>query len=89
MNIILFDSLNRKNLLPLTYTKPAAELRVGILKIKEKWEHYFKQEISYLSEDYLKVHSEILEGCKIAFAQSLELLGKNMMESMGLKRSTK
>ncbi len=28
--------IEHKTLLPLTYTKPVAELRVGILKIKEK-----------------------------------------------------
>ncbi len=55
MNIILFDSQNRDNLLPLTYTRPVAEIRVGILKIKEKWDHYFKQNSSFLTIDYLNV----------------------------------
>ena len=37
MNYILFDDSNRENLLPLTFTRPIAEIRVGILTIKEKW----------------------------------------------------
>jgi len=34
----LFDGVGHVALKPLTYTKPVAELRVGILTIKEKWE---------------------------------------------------
>ncbi|MCD7973007.1 MAG: glucose-1-phosphate thymidylyltransferase [Candidatus Azobacteroides sp.] len=55
MNIILFDGKYRGNLLPLTFTRPVAEIRVGILTIREKWEKYFPDAtISYLTEDYLK-----------------------------------
>lgn len=38
-NIIFFDSEEHRTLLPLTYTKAVSELRVGILKIHEKWEN--------------------------------------------------
>ncbi len=54
MNIILFDAQQRQNLLPLTYTKPVAELRVGILKIVEKWNKHLKTECSFLTEEYLQ-----------------------------------
>ncbi|NCA86742.1 hypothetical protein EOM75_05790, partial [Candidatus Falkowbacteria bacterium] len=30
MNYILFDDYSRNHLLPLTFTRPVAELRVGI-----------------------------------------------------------
>ena len=40
MNYILFDGEYRDNLLPLTYTKPVADLRIGILTIREKWEKH-------------------------------------------------
>ncbi len=53
MNLILFDDHGWENLLPLTYTKPIAELRVGILKIREKWEKTLGSEASYLTQDYL------------------------------------
>ncbi len=53
MNYILFDDSNRENLLPLTFTRPIAEIRVGILTIKEKWEHYLKSKVSFLAEEYL------------------------------------
>ena len=53
MNIILFDTPEqRKNLLPLTYTRPIAEFRCGIYKIAEKWSER-GQQISFLTENYL------------------------------------
>jgi hypothetical protein len=37
-NIILFDDTDvRRQLLPLTYTRPTALLRIGITTIEEKW----------------------------------------------------
>lgn len=54
MNIILFDHNNRDNLKPLTFTRPASDLRVGILKISEKWEKRFNTKVSNLTVDYLK-----------------------------------
>ena len=51
MNVILFDS-NRSNFYPLSYTRPISEFRIGILTIKEKWTHYYKN-ISTKTEDYL------------------------------------
>lgn len=52
-NIILFDDDHWKSLLPLTYTKPIAELRVGILTIAEKWKNRIGGNISYITQDYL------------------------------------
>ena len=53
MNYILFDGEYRDNLLPLTYTKPVADLRVGILTIREKWEKYLGFTTTTITEDYL------------------------------------
>ncbi|HHH49956.1 MAG TPA: glucose-1-phosphate thymidylyltransferase, partial [Saprospiraceae bacterium] len=52
-NIILFDSDVRDRLLPLTFTRPVCELRVGILTIKEKWEKWLNGKASYITQDYL------------------------------------
>jgi len=52
-NIILFDSEVRDQLLPFTFTKPMGELRIGILTIREKWEHFLKGTASYITQDYL------------------------------------
>ena len=51
MNTILFD-YNREIFLPLTFTRPISDLRIGIVTIKEKWECYFDT-VSVKTEDYL------------------------------------
>lgn len=54
-NYILFDTKkNYENLLPLTFTRPVSDLRVGIMTIKEKWEYYFDTSFSVLTQDYMK-----------------------------------
>ena len=54
MTIILFDDLSRDSLLPLTFTRPVAALRLGILTIAEKWQHRLRADASFLTEGYLK-----------------------------------
>lgn len=55
MNIILFDSIARIHLLPLTFTRPVAQLRAGISTIADKWRRHFPDNpISFLTPDYLK-----------------------------------
>lgn len=53
MNYILFDDNSWDNLLPLTFTRPVSEIRIGILKISEKWRKYLNNHTSYLTKDYL------------------------------------
>ncbi|MCK5775531.1 MAG: GlmU family protein, partial [Bacteroidales bacterium] len=47
--------------LPLTYTRPVAELRIGILTIREKWEKHLGYTTSTLTEDYLSKKFPIVE----------------------------
>ncbi|SHG23230.1 GlmU family protein [Flagellimonas flava] len=53
MNYILTDGPRRTALLPFTFTRPVAEIRIGILTIREKWERYLKAETSFKTEGYL------------------------------------
>ena len=53
MNYILFDGPSRNQLLPFTYTRPVADLRVGILTIREKWETYLQATTTTVTEEYL------------------------------------
>lgn len=54
MNLILFDdSTIRTNLLPFTFTRPIANIRVGILTITEKWEKRLNTKASFETEEYL------------------------------------
>ena len=61
MNYILFDGPYRDNLLPFTYTKPVADLRIGILTIREKWELFLKTTTTTFTEDYLSEKYPMVE----------------------------
>ena len=53
--IVLFDDpAIRGSLLPFTFTRPVADIRVGILKISEKWQHYTSSEVFFLTQEYLQ-----------------------------------
>jgi len=52
-NLILFDDAQRAQLLPLVFTRPVCDLRVGILTIRQKWERRLGVSSSTLAEDYL------------------------------------
>lgn len=52
-NIILFDDESREQMLPLSYTRPVAEIRTGIYTIRERWEKLLKGKASYITSDYL------------------------------------
>jgi UDP-N-acetylglucosamine diphosphorylase/glucosamine-1-phosphate N-acetyltransferase len=54
-NLILFDDpALRGNLLPFTFTRPVADIRVGILTIAEKWERKLHTTTGYFTQDYLR-----------------------------------
>jgi UDP-N-acetylglucosamine diphosphorylase / glucose-1-phosphate thymidylyltransferase / UDP-N-acetylgalactosamine diphosphorylase / glucosamine-1-phosphate N-acetyltransferase / galactosamine-1-phosphate N-acetyltransferase len=56
MNYILFDDQNiRPALLPLTFTRPVCEIRMGIQTISEKWNDVLKTKVSFQTQDYLQV----------------------------------
>jgi len=54
MNYILVDGHNRENLLPLCFTRPVAELRTGVLTIREKWERRLPGNYSWKTEPCLQ-----------------------------------
>lgn len=53
MNYILFDGIVRDQLLPFTYTRAVADIRVGILTIREKWEKHLGFTTTTITEEYL------------------------------------
>ena len=53
MNYILFDGPSRNNLLPFTFTRPVADIRIGILTIREKSETFLDSTTTTITEDYL------------------------------------
>lgn len=61
MNYILFDGTVRNQLLPFTYTRPVADIRVGILTLREKWERHLGFTTTTITEDYLSVKYPMVE----------------------------
>jgi UDP-N-acetylglucosamine diphosphorylase/glucosamine-1-phosphate N-acetyltransferase len=61
MAIILFDDKAHQTLLPLTFTRPVADLRIGIMTIAEKWGKYLNSDYSYHTQPYLtsKFHIKV------------------------------
>ena len=54
MNYILFDDSSRYALLPFTHTKPVADIRCGILTLRERWEKLLATTTCSLTEPYLQ-----------------------------------
>ncbi|MGI9526017.1 MAG: GlmU family protein [Weeksellaceae bacterium] len=51
MNVILYCNQEQQSLLPLTFLKPAGELRMGIFTFKERWQHLIQEaDISYFTD---------------------------------------
>lgn len=66
VSFILFDTPERALLHPFTYTRSIAEIRSGILTIKERWELLLKEKVQILSADYLQGHAPcVTEGKRI------------------------
>lgn len=61
MNYILYDGEVRTALLPFTYTRPVADIRIGILTIREKWEKYLGNTTTTVTEDYLSEKYPMVE----------------------------
>ncbi len=61
MNYILFDGTVREALLPFTFTRPVAEIRIGVLTIREKWEKYLGYTTTTLTEEYLSEKYPMVE----------------------------
>lgn len=60
---MLFDDpKSRGNLLPFTFTRPLADIRIGILKISEKWEKHLQAEVGYHTQGYLQAKFPALNG---------------------------
>lgn len=82
MNYILFDGPYRDNLLPFTYTKPVADLRIGILTIREKWELFLKTTTTTFTEDYLSEKYPMVELENNVMINASVIPSKNMVEQI-------
>ncbi|HMR15280.1 GlmU family protein [Mariniflexile maritimum] len=91
MNYILFDGPSRNNLLPFTFTRPVADIRVGILTIREKWETFLDSTTTTITEDYLSDKYPMVEMdenvmINASYLPNLELVEmiKNLQENQAI-----
>lgn len=82
MNLIFFDDQTRENLLPLTFTRPVCELRVGILTIRDKWEKQLNLKGSFVTEEYLREKFPLSIGEDNLFINGSILPDKNLLNSI-------
>ena len=55
MQLVFSDAQYWESFLPLTYTRPISEIRMGILTFRERWEKLLGMEKSgFITEDYLQ-----------------------------------
>jgi UDP-N-acetylglucosamine diphosphorylase/glucosamine-1-phosphate N-acetyltransferase len=54
MSIVLFDPPGRESLFPLTQTRAVADLRMGMLTVKERWQLWSGEEVHVLTAGYLQ-----------------------------------
>ncbi len=82
LNYILYDGPTRDNLLPLTFTRPMAELRLGILTIREKWERYLQTAISTQTEAYLQKKYPLVLAVNNVWINASCLPNKELVEAV-------
>ena len=82
MNYILFDGNVRDALLPFTYTRPVADMRVGILTIREKWEKQLGLTTTTITEEYLEEKFPMVEMEENVLINSSFLPTKSLVEKV-------
>ena len=81
-HIVLFDGDEWENLLPVSATRSVADIRIGILTIKEKWEKYLKVPVSILSKDYLNPKYSFIPTVNCLFINSAVLPAHLLVEEI-------
>lgn len=82
MNIILFDDDEWRNFRPLSLTKPFAELRIGVLSFRERWEKLISGNFSYLTINHLSDKYKINISNQNLFINPAYFPTKNLTETI-------
>ena len=82
MNYVLFDNPERDHLLPLVFTRPVADIRIGILTIREKWETRLNKNTSTITQSYLSKRFPTIVAEDNLFIDGSVLPGKDLVEEV-------
>jgi UDP-N-acetylglucosamine diphosphorylase/glucosamine-1-phosphate N-acetyltransferase len=83
MGLILFDDNTHQTLLPLTYTRPVADMRIGILTIAEKWAKYLNTNTSFYTLDYLQAKFPVKIESDNLFINGAVCPDENLLDAIG------
>jgi UDP-N-acetylglucosamine diphosphorylase / glucose-1-phosphate thymidylyltransferase / UDP-N-acetylgalactosamine diphosphorylase / glucosamine-1-phosphate N-acetyltransferase / galactosamine-1-phosphate N-acetyltransferase len=82
MSIVLFDTHHRNKLFPLTYTRAVADLRIGILTIREWWEKLTGEQVYIHTDEYLQGLYEALPAKKLIWINAACLPDEQLLEAI-------
>lgn len=83
LQLVFSDAQYWEDFLPLTFTRPTAEMRCGILTFAERWQKLLEiQEISFITEDYLQEKFKKPEGKESLFIVPNFLPSKTVLEQI-------
>lgn len=82
MNYILFGDQTRNHLLPFTFTRPIADIRIGILTLREKWEKLLNAKTSTLTEEYLSQKFPLIKEADNILINSSIVADKKLVEEI-------
>ncbi len=86
-NLIFFEGPERDHLLPLTYTKPCAKLRCGILELGEKWEKQLDLKASFHCSEYLQKKFPLKTGVQNLLINATYMPNAALLEAVKMLQS--
>ena len=81
MQFCLFEDHSHKQLLPLTYTRAVADLRICLSTIIDKWQHLLKQNIYVQTQEYLQQGSLPVNG-PVFYINSALIPNENLVNAI-------
>src|ERR1700738_2900663 len=96
IQLVLDDTLIKPHLFPFTLTRASADIRIGILTIRQKWEKLLGQKVTVNGDDYLTAPAMEAGGSPVIFSGNIvpsrkfieELLKGTYSEQDFLRQST-
>jgi UDP-N-acetylglucosamine diphosphorylase/glucosamine-1-phosphate N-acetyltransferase len=82
MNYVVFDNERQPHLLPFTYTRPQAAIRIGILTVAEKWNIDLNTKVSFLTQEYLQQKYPCIKGERNMLISGSILPDKNIVNAI-------
>jgi UDP-N-acetylglucosamine diphosphorylase/glucosamine-1-phosphate N-acetyltransferase len=82
MNYVVFDNERQPHLLPFTYTRPQAAIRIGVLTVAEKWNLDLNTQVSFLTQDYLQHKFKCVKSERTMLISGSVLPDKNIVNAI-------